>query len=239
VWFASASTVYGYTKEGALCSVSVPGLVTTSIELDEDEDALFVGTNLGFLYALDVSDFSAPGSETLTCADLKDFQSAKTQLRGLDVGRNQFGNAVLYFTALDGDIGSVEYDYTVKDGFKNETVASSQPETRNLRPFQIQVAPAVAQGEDDPESVFVAGFTFEGAESRPVLQGWNRNLSGYETYSSWGTSVPFVFKPKEDDAAPARLLTPYVELDRFEGWITVVVSAVGGLLYAFRAQIGR
>ncbi|MFC2079055.1 CARDB domain-containing protein [Candidatus Bipolaricaulota bacterium] len=218
VWIASDEFIYGFQPSGSFCIYDAFDRITTDLLFNSTSTALFFGTDAGLLYAID------PQSTGEECDIKADFtQAGLRSIVGMDLVSND-DDAVLYVTDDAGLMVRVEYDEG--RGFDNfdESERASEPNS-------IALAPAILPNSDgdDALAVFVSGQARDGRTTRPILQGMERNLEDYETVTAWGTSIDFIFKPEEDDAIPAALLTPVVDAETF----TLLVASSDGYLYAF------
>lgn len=219
VWFASDETVYGLRANGDECTNDgILDEITSNLSIDQDETVVFFGTDSGDFYAIDIVSSS-------TSCDVVSQETAllKRTIVGLDVVSDG-SDAVLYVTSSIGEIVRVEYS----DGRGFDDIQNGVDE---FEPREISAAPAILPTSNgkDASVVFLTGQIRDGRTDRPVLQGWNKNLEEYETVSVWSSSIPFLFKPKEEDVIPETLLTPVVDAETF----TLLVASSDGVLYAF------
>jgi CARDB protein/putative pyrroloquinoline-quinone binding quinoprotein len=218
VWIASDEVVYGLQPSGAFCTYDTFDGITTDLRFNAASTALFFGTDTGLLYAID------PQSTGEICEIKVDFTEAGLRsIVGMDLVSND-EDAVLYVMDDAGLMVRVEYDEG--RGFRDFTESE-----RAVEPNSIALAPAILPNEDgdDALAVFVSGRARDGRTSRPILQGMEKNLSDYETVTTWGTSIDFLFRPEEQGQIPDVLLTPIVDAATF----TLLVASSDGYLYAF------
>lgn len=219
VWFASDETVYGLRADGTLCvNDNILDQITSNLGINHDETALYFGTDSGDFFALDIS--SSDGSCSIVSQETA---LLKRTIVGLDVVSDS-ADAVLYVTSSIGEIVRVEYS----EGRGFDDIQNGIDE---FEPREIAAAPAILPTSNgrDAKVVFLTGQTRDGRTDRPVLQGWDKDLEEYETVSAWGSSIPFVFKPREEDVIPDELLTTIVDAATF----TLLVASSDGYLYAF------
>jgi outer membrane protein assembly factor BamB len=216
LWYAADEIVYGVRSNGTECTFDVADRISTPLLLTESRKAVLFGTETGYLYALDAA------STAGTCTAKAEGQPLRT-IVGMEMIPDG-DDAVVYLTSDIGQIARVEYDEG--RGFKG--IETSE---RKYEPTEILTAPAllVDRNGNDASIVFVSGTIREGRVTRPVLQGWQKDLRKLETVTVWSSSVSFLFKPKESSAVPQRLLAPIVDQDTY----TVLVASSDGYLYAF------
>jgi hypothetical protein len=219
LWFASDETVHALRPDGTRCTNdSILDQITSNLGINQDETAVFFGTDSGDFFAIDITSASA------SCPIVsQETALLKRTIVGLDVVSDG-SDAVLYVTSSIGEIVRVEYS----DGRGFDDIQNGVDE---FEPREIAASPAILPTSNgkDATVVFLVGQTRDGRTDRPVLQGWDRNLEEYETVSIWSSSIPFLFKPKENDAIPEALLTPVVDAATF----TLIVASSDGYLYAF------
>jgi outer membrane protein assembly factor BamB len=216
LWYAADEIVYGVHANGTECSFDVADRISTQVELTATSKAVLFGTETGYLYALDAE--AAVGN----CNTKAEEQPLRT-IVGMDLVKDK-DDAVIYLTSDIGQIARVEYDEG--RGFRN--IETSE---RKYEPTEILTAPAILPNRtaDDASILFVTGTIREGRITRPILQGWAKNLSKYESVDVWGTSTSFLFKPKEAGIIPESLLAPVVDPETY----TLLVVSSDGYLYAF------
>lgn len=220
LWVAQDEFVYGLNSTGSVCEFDALDLVTTPLLISGDGTTIFFGTDQGTLYAIDAAGVGG----TCTSKDAIEPGGLRTIIGMAIVSADE--DAVLYMAGDTGVMGRIEYDYDDDPGFENY-----EESVRAYEPTGIELSPAILANDngDDALAISFVGETRDGRITRPILQTMEKDLSKYELVSIWGSSVPFVFKPEEEDVAPAALLSPVIDRET----VTLLVASSDGYLYAF------
>ena len=206
LWMAANEVVYRVPATGSECSYDVGERITTDLVKNATGTAVFFGTESGSVFAVGGSILHEPRRGTTAALGRRNRRRKRQRRRGDLLVRRHW-----------------------RDGAGRVRPRAGIPQRDDSpcerRAGDVADAPAILVNSegDDALVVFVAGQKREGRDTRPILQGWDTDLSKYETVSVWSTSVSFLFKPEEDGVAAA-LLRPVVDPETF----TLLVASSDG-----------
>lgn len=219
LWMASGSDVYAINPNGSVCSFEADDPITTSLELNQPQDVVFLGTDGGDLLALGV------GSGTACTLRAREEALLWDDIIGLDVYSTD-EDALIYLTSTTGEVYSIEYKDSQEE-FRGTTEGE-----RTKRLGDIMTPPAVF-ASDEARAVLVTGL--DRRTDRPVLQVWEDDLDDLAQVNVWGNNdVWFAFLPEEAGVVPSALLAPVVAVVDIDNESAYgLVGCSNGYLYAF------
>ncbi len=207
IWFATGRTVYKLAENGAaaLCTHDAGSDVTT-LETNPSQTQVYVGTELGILWALAAGTAKGQDCTTKRSTDLRNPVRGATAVREKGTSYD-----LIYATTDDG------YVHRVKDtGQGNPTDTRAQDD---LQLRTIKTAPAVLTGADGKVAAVVA------ASKYGQVRAFSANLDRILKVETWGSSVDFAF----DTASGLAMAAPVVSSED----AALYVASADGYLYAF------
>jgi hypothetical protein len=207
IWFATGRTVYKLAENGGavLCTHDA-GSDVTALETNPSQTQVYVGTELGTLWALATGTAKGQDCTSKRSIDLRSPVRGATAVREKGTSYD-----LVYVTTDDG------YVHRVKDtGQGNPSDTRSKDE---LQLHTIKTAPAILTDADGKVSAVVV------ASKYGELRAFSASLDRVLKVGIWGASVDFKF----DTESQQEMAAPVVS----SGDAALFVSSADGYLYAF------
>jgi len=207
IWFAAGRTVYKLAENGGavLCTHDA-GSDVTALETNPSQTQVYVGTELGTLWALATGTAKGQDCTSKRSIDLRNAVRGATAVREKGTSYD-----LVYVTTDDG------YVHRVKDTGQGNPSDTRSKDDLQLR--TIKTAPAVLTDADGKVSAVVV------ASKYGQLRAFSANLDRVLKVLIWGSSVDFTF----DTASKKDMLAPVVS----SGDALLLAASADGYLYAF------